>query len=474
MKLSTLTVSLPLLCATAIAQAPGANWSMTPTGSTDPSQRRENPGAANATHMFVFGGKSGASGGSAMNDLWQFDGATWTEMTTNGATGSPPARDKAGVAWDFNRNKLIVFGGQDLGGAVLGDVWEWDPGTNAWNNITPATGPTARRFTALAYDPNTSSMLMFGGLDGAGTHLDDTWLFAGGGAWIQMSPGNVPSTRRQHHLVTRSDFGDVLLFGGQDATLAGTAKWRVDTFKWDGSDWTEIVTANAPDAQVANDAAYDLIRQRVVLACGNGTGGTPSGVISEFDSISNDWVHRPLDTGIYKVSRYFAAYIPALGKTFKASGQALNAAAPPTDTYEFRSDVPATNVASGAGCNSSAGPMSLAGDTEPWGGRSWDLVGSGFANGSLGFGVVGFGTQSTPLNTLHPAGGTGCNALVTTDAVIFLVPNAGQATWSLGIPSDTAFAGLVLNAQMLTIELTGPNISLIASTNAVAGTVGAL
>ena len=115
--------------------------------------------------------------------------------------------------------------------------------------------------------------------------------------------------------------GDVLMCGGQNATQSAPTKWKRDTWTWNGADWTEIITSTLPASQVANDAAYDELRQRVVLASGNGSGGSPTALISEFDSISNDWVQRPLDPGIYKCSRYFAAYVPALGVTLKASGQ---------------------------------------------------------------------------------------------------------------------------------------------------------
>lgn len=465
---------LTLLTAAAFAQAPGAHWSLT-TSTGNPPQRRENPGAASATHMYVFGGQSGASGGVRMNDLWSFDGSTWTMLNPDGDPSAPPARTQAGITWDFAINKLVVYGGNDAAGAVLGDVWTWDPNTNTWTNTTPASGPVARKFTALSYDPNTTSVLMFGGLDGADAHLDDTWILAGGVAWVQMTPTNVPPTRRQHHLVTRTDFGDVLLFGGQDASLPNPTKWRIDTWKWDGSDWTEIVTTTGPAGQVANDAAYDPIRQRAVLACGNGTGGSPTGLISEFDSISNDWVQRPLDPGIYKATRYFAAYIPALGRTFKASGQTLNAAAPFSSTYEFQSDNLATSVSVGSGCTGTAGLMTLAADTNPWDGRNWELTGSGFPAGSLGFAVIGFGTASIPVSNFHPAGGAGCNVLVTQDAILLTLPTAGEASLSLALPATTAFTGLTLNTQMLSLELNASNqITLITSTNAIAGTVGAL
>ena len=77
-----LFAAAPLLGAVAFAQAPGAHWSTTTTN-TNPPQRRECPGTASFTDMYVFGGKSGHSGGVPLNDLWKFDGSTWTQLTAN-------------------------------------------------------------------------------------------------------------------------------------------------------------------------------------------------------------------------------------------------------------------------------------------------------------------------------------------------------------------------------------------------------
>lgn len=473
MKLSLVTI--PLLAVVAVTQAPGAHWSMTNAG-TNPPRRRENPGTADMSNMYMFGGITGQSGGVAVNDLWRFDGTAWTQMTADGAVGSPPARFQAGVTWDFAINQLVVFGGRDATGTDLADTWNWDPNTNVWTETTPAVSPSARRFTAMTYDPATASVVMLGGLDAAGTHLNDTWLLAGGGTWVPMTPATLPPVRRQHHLVTRTDFGDVLMCGGQDATLVGAAKWRRDTWTWNGTDWTEIVTATLPVSQVANDATYDPLRQRVVLASGNGSGGSPTALINEFDCIINDWVIRPLDPGIFKVSRYFAAYIPALGKTFKASGQHLNAAAPSTETYEFQSDLIATATDYGTGCAGPGGSLALASNSRPWTSRTWSATCSNLGSNSLALAVWGENQASTPLQPLLPIAGAGC--LLLNDALILNGPQVvvgGVATESIAIPDVSSLSGIVLNLQMAELEFdVGFNWIGLYTSNGVTITIGAI
>ncbi|MFK7741787.1 MAG: kelch repeat-containing protein [Planctomycetota bacterium] len=463
-----------LLGATALAQAPGANWSLT-LNTGNPPVRRENPGAASATAMYVFGGQSGNSGGAPMNDLWSFDGTAWTQLNPDGDPSAPPQRVQAAVAWDFTTNQLVVFGGRDGTGIVFDDTWTWDPTSNTWTNQTLPGGPSARRFVSMAHDPATSSLVLFGGLDAAGNHLNDTWLLTGGIAWTQMSPSNVPSTRRQHHLVSRPDFGDVLMFGGQDATLSSPTKWRVDTWQWSGADWSLIPTTQVPSGQVANDAAYDELRQRVVLAGGNGTGGQPTGIISEFDSITNDWVLRPTDPGIFKVSRYFAGYISSLGKTYKVSGQALNPLAPNTNTYEFQSDVVAATTSYGSSCTGPGGALTLAADNLPWTERTFSATCTNLGTGSLALGVFGTSMQSTPLSPLLPQAGAGC--LLLNDAAVLTGPSVvttGEATVTLPIPADPMLAGLNVQVQVAELVFTGAGWTGLHTSNGLDLTIGAL
>ena len=445
------------LVAGAPAQAPGAHWTRTNTPS-DPPLRRENPGVSDGTYMYVFGGNSPSN--TRLNDLWRFDGSTWVEMTTNGAATSPAARDHAGITWDFGRNCLVVFGGRDNSGNRLGDTWEWDPITNTWTNVTPASSPPARDFCALAYDSVNGKVLLFAGLDTNGIHLNDTWHYDGA-TWTQLNPaGALPPVRRQHVLVERPDFQDIILCGGQEQ---GGAGMRSDTWKWDGGTWTQIATTNVPAGKVAIDAAYDQIRQRIVIAGGN---PGPTGAISEFDSLTNDWVIRPLDTGIYKVTRYFMAYVPALGKTYKVSGQSLNSNAPPQYTYEYQSDFVATWSALGTGC---AGTAGNAGDREqrPAVDRGVHRARRGprgDGDDLLGARVLGPELLRSSAAPGHGAlRSRGCSLYTSLNATYTIAPVGGFATWSAAIPADTTFAGLSFYNQGIVLDPAANELGLVFS-----------
>ena len=250
---------------------------------------------------------------------------------------------------------LVVFGGENAAGGALGDTWEWNPITNAWTQIL-FTNPTARKFSAMAWDPTgTSDLVLFGGLDGSGTHLNDTWVYFGGAGWVQLTPTTSPSTRRQHSMMSRADHNDVLMCAGQEATLPAPTKWRTDVWTWNGLDWTLIPTTNTPAAVVANQAVYDPNRQKVVMVGGNGiNGGAPTSQLSEFDTVTNDWTVYGYatpgtnDPVIGRISRYFAAFLPSTGYIYKVLGQVPFGGASPTTTCRYGNGLPPSYPGNGA------------------------------------------------------------------------------------------------------------------------------
>lgn len=479
MRFACLTLALlSVLLIDLRGQAP--NWAVTPGVSGSPTWTRENPGAASATHMYVFGGKTGNAGGVVTNALWEFDGATWTQRTANGAVGSPPARDKAAVCWDSSRNVLVVFGGEGTSG-VLGDTWEWDPMTNAWTQIM-ITGPSARRWVAMAADPSAAGdVVLFGGLDGSGTHLNDTWVYVGGASplWYQAAPTNIPAVRRQHSMVTRPDLNDVVLCCGQDATQVAPAKWRTDVWTWDGFDWTLIPTTNTPAAVVANQAVYDVSRQQIVVTGGNGiNGGSPTSEISEFDSVLNDWVVYAQATPstpapvIGRVSRYFAAYLPSTGYIYKINGQQQSGASVSTTLqYGFGlppiypgngADVAIEIVLNGSVSAGSAGVHSVAPS---------DLVGFNFLSPGGTLNNQGFAVAASLFTTGSPPAGIPTASIWIDLASFFFIIDGLTPTASPFLPA-LAPGGFGYGPFSVPVGLSGSSTSIIMQAVTVAGGVG--
>ena len=378
-----LLITAAALCSAATADAQAVWSEVTGLGTNIPATRRESPGAADLSSMYVFGGQDGA--GARLNDLWQFDGSAWTELTADGAVGSPPGRSRAAIAWDVGNGQLVVFGGND-GTTTLGDTWTWDT-TAGWVVHSPVASPQALQFAQLAHDPVNDYLLLFGGQDSAGTDQSETWSWNGTN-WTQLAPATVPPARRQHGMAARPDQGDIVMCCGQDSS----GKLN-DTYLWNGTDWNLVTTTVTPQPVVAMDMTYDEVRQRVLIPGGNNMNGNPIGTIAEFDG--TDWVNLPKDPVILKRTRYFLAFVPSLGRSYMFGGQQVSASNP-TGTFQYYDP----NLEPGTGyCFGDLG----SGTACPCGNdNDGSVPGSGCANGVFlsGAKLTGSGTASLGADTL--------------------------------------------------------------------------
>lgn len=541
---------LPLLAGPVLAQLPSvplvqrtlprATWTAVTsaglsTGATSGNPtpnatfRCDNPGAASFDKLWVFGGSLGNNTATMSNDLWAFDAVagTFTQLIADGAVGSPPARGRAAIAWNPLTSRLVVFGGNTRGATptLLNDTWEYDPATNAWTQLNPANSPSPRQWSAMAFDPALSGMVLFGGQTSEPpattpptppNYSDETWLLVAGN-WVQLNPTTRPPARALHSMVTRTDaFQDVLLCAGAANAFVNANNVLeqirfLDVWRWTGADWSllsdfDVVTQTGtsfPASSLGNQAVYDPLRSRVVLQGGNGHstatsntvfaygtlyGGSPTNYTSEFDSFTNSWTllaspttgatpFNNNDTVIGRISRYFGGFVAATGKVYKACGQdpVRSGSRPTYNVYEYQANPVATNTVLGSGCTGGGGPLALVANRLPWTGRTFQATATGFGPTGVGFSLLSFSTTSTPLATLHPAGLPGCNLLVNPDVTNLLLPTGSSATLTVNLPASTIYAGAVLHTQVLQVEVgAGFTVSAVSSTNGLSLRVGAL
>jgi hypothetical protein len=149
--------------------------------------------------------------GLIISETWEWDGSTWTQMATTG----PSVRTGQAVAYDSQRGRTVLFGGQpSYGYSSLGDTWEWDG--SSWTQVS-AVGPPPRYGHTMAYDSQRSRTVLFGG------------------KFLSQPPSN-PT---------------IWL-------------WRDDTWEWDGGSWVQVATTG-PGDRVFTKMAYDSHRWRTVL-----------------------------------------------------------------------------------------------------------------------------------------------------------------------------------------------------------------
>lgn len=139
-----------------------------------------------------------------------------------------------------------------------------------WVPLSPTTPPGARAGAGMASDPSTNSLLLFGGVGGPSgfTLFNDTWRFDGT-TWTQLFPATSPTAKFYTDLVHDSARGVYVMYGGNATyTTPGTNQ----TWEFDGVDWTQRFPAANPGNLGLHAMAFDSLRNRVVLY-----GGMPGG-----------------------------------------------------------------------------------------------------------------------------------------------------------------------------------------------------
>ena len=106
-------------------------------------------------------------------NIWEYDSGAnrWTEHESPSV---PPGRYWSNVAYDSNRNRVVLFGGN--GARDFDDTWAYDIDTGEWEQASGDTRPAKRGSSNMAYDPEHDVFVMFGGHDTTGSSLGDTWI----------------------------------------------------------------------------------------------------------------------------------------------------------------------------------------------------------------------------------------------------------------------------------------------------------
>jgi len=198
---------------------------------------------------------------------------SWTRVTT---TGAITGRGGSHMAYDSNRQRVVLFGGENVSGGKFGDTWEYNPSTSSWTQLA-VTGPSPRAYGAFAYDAVRNVTVLFGGNDGS--YRNDTWEW-NGTAWTERFPTASPSARYFLGAWWDPNRGRVAIFGGYDSSN----QQRADTWEWNGTTWTERSLTGPPLG--IHSVAYDLLRQRMVLFGGYSFAGPGS---STWELSATNW-----------------------------------------------------------------------------------------------------------------------------------------------------------------------------------------
>lgn len=183
-------------------------WSPLPKG---PSPRFDMGAATDGIHAWFYGGF--LAGSQATDELWQFDFAsnTWSLLPQSEIRPSP--RTNMGIA--VNMGSLFIVGGHDSNALTPG-TWRYDFSSNAWTQLSPTGMPGAGAHFASATDDCRAFFLLAGGDHDDNIDVNTTDIFS----FAQPSFTRLPVTdnfvpaRRHSAMVLEPESQTVMLFGG--------------------------------------------------------------------------------------------------------------------------------------------------------------------------------------------------------------------------------------------------------------------
>lgn len=195
-------------------------------------------------------------------ELWAWRGEGWELVDASG----PEARGFAAVARDPDRGVLVVHGGASSTGVAFDQTLEWD-GRDWTEHPAPAKGPGPRDGAGIAYDANGGRMVLFGGAVGS-EQQPDTWAWDGT-AWTALAETG-PRPRFISLMTEERELGGILLHGGHWVD-GSEDEFLDDTWLWDVESWNELPTDGAPGPRVNAPGAWDE-RLGGIVMFGGGTG----------------------------------------------------------------------------------------------------------------------------------------------------------------------------------------------------------
>jgi len=233
--------------------------------------------------LWMHGGRNDA----ALGDVWRLDlranPLTWVHVGTD---NPPAARYGHTMVYSSQHPRPSVFGGTD-GVTTFNDLIELDTRRSppAW--ITPGnvtgTPPSPRSNHQAIFTPAISRLFIFGGGNGTDA-LSDLWdlpyFMIPSPGWKSVESEGEIRGRSDHSMVHDRVRDRLLVYGGKDGATTLNDVWAATlpaTYPFlqpDRVSWGELSPSGlAPSARSGHRAAYDPIRDQMLLFGGRGEAG---------------------------------------------------------------------------------------------------------------------------------------------------------------------------------------------------------
>lgn len=192
--------------------------------------------------LILYGGEIAAV---PNRQTWEFDGTNWTNLAPTFSLVSYPDRSGFAMAYDSVADRIIAHGGRIPSGGTNTSqaTLSYNYGTNTWTQLNPATIPGERWNHNMVYDINLDFTFMFGGstlYNAPASVVDTTWRW-NGTDWTQLFPASAPSPRMNHAMCYWPQQNKTILYGGINNVTN-----YYDTWSFDGTDWTQLSAGPGP------------------------------------------------------------------------------------------------------------------------------------------------------------------------------------------------------------------------------------
>jgi hypothetical protein len=227
-----------------------------------PESRSLSSGSLNikTNEITMYGGVGKNNYETLMDDVWKFNGSTWTKVNVN-PIGS---RDHHQMVYADHLDGFVVYGGQNSDRKFDSTTYVLKDGQFTSLNVQ---GPGSRFHFGMAYDRERKKVVLYSGGTRSKPLDSDVWEFDGA-QWLRVTPVQKISGRVWPGMVYHDKMKMVLMHGGKATMSDGRFDFSDETWGWDGKTWSLVATKGPKALLIA--LGYDPVRDVVVAFGGSG------------------------------------------------------------------------------------------------------------------------------------------------------------------------------------------------------------
>ncbi len=171
------------------------------------------------------------------NETWTFDGAAWVQQLPASSprpkSEGHPTLFELALVYDSSSDRTILLIGGD-------ETWAYDANTNSWEERA-APGLEADFMIAAAFHAGLGQVIMYGGAPTGGSQ--ETWGYDySSDTWTRFDTPTSPGPLGDHAMAYDPVTALVYMFGGSPELLSLDTPEPASGVMWafDGSDWARV------------------------------------------------------------------------------------------------------------------------------------------------------------------------------------------------------------------------------------------